>query len=253
MIGPLIVLGQVLYSRYALGAAPPMLLILSLAIVDFLTWLAVKFRAQWLAPAAGFALCALLLLPAMQAMMLQARNWSRQEMAARDRYQYVTGWTCGIGAKQAADYLRAVARMHPVVVITGPEWGPPADVIWAYLEGTPNVTLYWREHEPQRKILTPEADGRFLLGRDKWKSDWPEPVNIPDDAIIYYAINHPFHRRDDVDVPADRHLTAAGNIVEGVAVYFPSRPVQTPESQGESVMLLLVDKNEQLTPILPAE
>ena len=55
----------------------------------------------------------------MKEMATQSSNWWEQTLTARDRYQYITGWTQGYGTRQAVvTFLKTWAKDKPVVVIT---------------------------------------------------------------------------------------------------------------------------------------
>ena len=259
IIAPLILFGQVMYARSTrLGAAPPLLLLLSLAIVDFLTWLADKSQKPWPAPAVEIR-------PLRPFSFYPPCNPSCSSPATgRVRKWLVATATNTSPAldlrsrrpdKPSNISAAPLLKVNPVRRHHRPRMGParrrPLGLSRPHPQTSPSSGA---TTNPNRKSLTPQPDGTYLLGRDKWKNLAPESVHIPDNAMIYYSINNPFHRRDDVDLPAQDHLAAAGNEVEGLTIYFPDHPVETPQGDGESVMLLLLKrKNEQLPPTQPAQ
>jgi 4-amino-4-deoxy-L-arabinose transferase-like glycosyltransferase len=188
MLGPVIVLGNVVYSRYVLAGAPALLIAAAYFVAEVLTWaLSTRLWPVLTWTGAGVILAAILLLPLRQ-IVLQATRWWEQTLTAADRAQYITGWTSGRATQKALTFLKGYAAGGEVVVITDNGWGLPADAAWVALEGTPHVRLYYKTGASESPILMPSAEhpGAFMLRKDKWLYTPPEPVEIPADASVLF-------------------------------------------------------------------
>lgn len=151
-IVPLIAFGAVTWPRYALAAVPPLLLMTALA--------AGRLRAAPLL---------ILLLSAwpIRDTTRQISDWRTQTLVPLDRWQHVTGWPAGYATQRAIEYLR---RQPRATIITGAEWGLPADAVWLALDG--RHTLRW-------------ADGASSeLLTNKWLPAAP-PAPIPADGPLF--------------------------------------------------------------------
>ena len=57
----------------------------------------------------------------------QVFDWRHQRLVAQDYSQYINGWTDGYAVTHAIQVIKRVSVTGPIVVITGDEWGLPAD------------------------------------------------------------------------------------------------------------------------------
>jgi 4-amino-4-deoxy-L-arabinose transferase-like glycosyltransferase len=192
MLGPIILLGNVVYSRYVLAGAPVVLiaaayfvaevlgLVLSTRVSPVITW-----------SAAGAMLVAVLLLPLRQ-VALQATAWWQQDFTQTDRAQYVTGWTNGLATQKALKFIAGYAASGgKVVLITDNGWGLPADAAWVYLEHLPNLEIYYKTGATDSPLLTPAPEGggggeHFLLRKDKWLYTPEQAVEISPEASVLF-------------------------------------------------------------------
>ncbi len=214
MLGPIIFLGNVVYSRYILAGAVILLIPAAWLVADLLS---LAFSLPRAAAPIGWTLTPILLagllfLP-FRDIGRQINSWAHQTLTPRDRYQYLTGWTSGQAAMGAIHALQRVAREShaPIVVITDTAWGLPADAAWVYLSPLPNVHVYFtsRTEEP---LLIPDTQPSpapssapaspsapvhvYWLLPDKWLFLPQRPVYIPPNAGIFYITNDPIHASD---------------------------------------------------------
>lgn len=171
---PLIVFGSNVYSRYFLaGAAPVLLLAACLAAL----------------PRVHLAVAVVVLLslwPARE-VWLQLTNWREMTLTSEDRRQYVTGTMAGETTEKAIAWLRARADRGPFTLLTGREWGVPADAVWIAFHDDPRVRL------------------RFLVDSVPYDTKWspyssPAPV---DEKLPVYGV---FRGRQGDGIPAvERH------------------------------------------------
>ena len=189
MLGPVVALGNVIYSRYTLAGAIPLLvsgayLLVELVEVAFtLRW---PLGIAWTVVAAFFG--GVLIMP-IQELGRQQNNWTQQTLTARDRYQYVTGWPAGKAAMRAVNFLKEEVSKGPVVVITDDGWGTPSDAMWAYLRSERNIKLYYVTGAEEHGILR-QADAtgtRFLLKGDKWSYTPEVAVAIGPEERIWFV------------------------------------------------------------------
>ena len=203
MLAPLIFMGTVMRSRYALAGVIPLLLALAYMLADILGWLlSGKLPAAlgWIA--ATLLMVGLLAWPAFD-LHLQLTNWQGQPLVAADRAQYLTGWSAGSGVRAVIQTVRRVAADgDPLVIITDDGWGTPSDALWVYLQDLPNVQMAYindlevkndeRAREAStRPILLPAAaaaDGtaRYWLRQDKYRYTAAVPLAIPAGVTVLY-------------------------------------------------------------------
>lgn len=193
LAGPLVLVGSTLFSRYGLPAATVLLLAAACALAEFLTMLATA-RRRWLIAVAGPGLILLTFGWGLSEIARQSTRWQHQTLLAQDRYWYTTGWTAGSAAMQALEGLQRTAdRGEEMVVLTGAEWGLPADWVWAGLQGRQNVHLFWVDWAGSGPLLRRQADGRYLLRPDKWTYAAARPVALPPGALVYYVCGDPVY------------------------------------------------------------
>ena len=259
LIGPLILLGTVSFSRYALTGVLPLLVIGAYAVVDFLGWVLQTSNSKSLTWASAAILAAALLLLPLRDLRLQAAQWQDQTLVggtgvASDRYQYITGWTAGLGAQEAADFIKEMSRDRKVVVITqAGVWGNPADALWAYLENRSHLLLFCVDvHEkPADQRTPPSTDdpyvtpilqrgshGGYLLRRRKWSYLPPEEFRLPAGAWVVVAVNDPVHAAGGM--PATDYLRRwqSGEVTQTQS--FPDPPLVSRDQHGEQVLLWIV-------------
>jgi hypothetical protein len=187
MLGPVIILGNVLYSRYALAAVPPLLIAAGYFVAELLSFaLASRFSPVFTWSAAGVMLAAIILLPLRQ-LALQATSWWQQTLTVADRAQYITGWTSGLSTRKALTFIEGYAAGGKVVLITDDGWGLPADAAWVTFDGSPMVQVYYKNGATESPLLTPgPALDTFMLRKDKWLYTPAEPVRLPPDATVLF-------------------------------------------------------------------
>jgi len=64
----------------------------------------------------------------------------------------------GYGIREAVEFLEAQATQGPFVVLTTPNWGPPGDAIFPYLNEKRGIRVYdawWMQLSPDHPILPP--------------------------------------------------------------------------------------------------
>ncbi len=185
-LGPPLVLGNVIYSRYLLAGVPPLLLAAAYLLCELIGFLFLRFDQKiavaWWGTIVLFAL--MILLP-MWEIGRQARQWWNQTLTAQDNYQYVSGWPAGSATREAIIHLADLATVGPVIVITNNGWGTPADAVWVYMSRMRNVTLYYSDHA---EVLTPGSQpGTYSLRRDKWLFPPYQDVRFPPQVPVLYV------------------------------------------------------------------
>ena len=128
MTVPLILFAASAYSRYMVSAAAPLLLLVACGLATLPRRLAARLRGV-LARA-----------PAPE-VWLQDTDRSGQRLTAQDRGQYITGRPAGAATEEAIAWLRARAAQGRIALLTGDEWGVPADAVWLAFSGDPRVQL----------------------------------------------------------------------------------------------------------------
>lgn len=213
ILGPVVVLGNVVYSRYELAGAVPLLVAAGWLAADALSLaFLMKGRAG---AAAAWALTAavvigLLALP-LREIGRQASDWRHQTLGHQDRYQYLTGWTSGNATMAAVKFIQRLSAelaARPVqgmgggvVVVTDTAWGLPADAAWVYLSPLTGVRVYWTSRSGEAILIPVDAEAahgqrQFWLRPEKWLFLPQQPVAIPENAVVLYLTNDPIHASD---------------------------------------------------------
>jgi hypothetical protein len=194
MLGPVIMMGNVIYSRYVLAGVPPLLIVGACLVTEVLVWIVSRRGPAWVTwTVAGLVLAGLLILP-LREIGNQAKYWSKQVLTQQDRYQYITGTTSGLAVRSAIQAIERDAREGPLVVITDAGWGNPADAAWVYLSRNPNVKLYWRNPEQDGPVILQRARSDpdvVLLRKDKFLFGKPEPVKLEEGVPVFLLTQEP--------------------------------------------------------------
>ena len=251
MVGPLVLVADVAYSRYALGGVVPLLVALGLALTDIMGRILSaerrtdrggnSARAWWRWGLAGGLLVLMLAWPAWE-IHLQNRHWRTQTLVAADRYQYITGWTGGQATMAAVRSLMVTAPGRPIVVITSNAWGNPADAVQLYLRLRPNTQVYYVDWLGREPILRPLGAGvggedTYRLRADKWLYLPERAVVLPEDMPVYYITADPVYTPDPV--PALELLGKKDHLVAGPWYFKNPRDILDKEPQDQVVVVRL--------------
>jgi 4-amino-4-deoxy-L-arabinose transferase-like glycosyltransferase len=187
-MGPVVLLANVIFSRYVLAGVPPFLVAAAFFVGDLLGILFTKYERKpaipWLTTAFLFFA---LLFPSLIELGRQAAHWPAQTLTARDNYQYISGWPAGRASQRAVSWLLETASAGKLIVITDNGWGTPADALWVYLSGRENIQLYYTD---RGRILDPTEGppgGEAWLRPNKWLFPPYEKVAFPPDVPILYV------------------------------------------------------------------
>jgi 4-amino-4-deoxy-L-arabinose transferase-like glycosyltransferase len=237
MLGPVILLGNVVYSRYILAGVPPLLFAAGYLLTDATAGLLQQAAARPLHAwsAAAILWSAAILWPILD-LGKQSTRWHQQTLTASipgvrgDQYQYVHGWTSGLATKKAITYIQNLAKNGPLAIITDNAWGTPADAFWVYLTGNPNVILYYTD---DRAIFRPGREtGSVLLKDNKWLFPAERQVWLPTDIPVLYITNDPVHS-GNADIPAETYFHDANPNLRKWATFYG-----IDGAKGEGVTLL---------------
>jgi hypothetical protein len=188
-MGPVVLLANVIFSRYVLAGVPPFLIAAAFLVGDVLGVLFTRFARRPAIPWAAAVLLffALLFVPLVE-IGKQASRWWEQRLTARDNYQYVSGWPAGRATEKAIVELLKLSMSGPIVVITDNGWGTPADAVWVYLSDRPNIQLYYTDRE---RILDPVSEppgaGGYWLRMNKWLFPPYQKVTLPRNVPVLYV------------------------------------------------------------------
>lgn len=98
-----------------------------------------------------------------------------------------SGPAAGHGIREAADYLRREARQGPLTVLTDPIWGPPADAIFAFLNGRDGIRVHeawWTTITPDHPILPPVPVELVKSQYERVPGGWLDPGQL---GRVYYV------------------------------------------------------------------
>ncbi len=235
LLAPLILMGNVVYSRYALTPVIPLLILLAYFLTDVAAIIGALIGPRIGALAGGITLV-LAITQGVHDINIQIFDWPHQRLIAKDHYQYINGWTAGTATTAAINDILNIAATHPVVVLTGEEWGLPADALWVYLENKPNIQIYYVDDLIHQPILRPaEHPGTFFVRDDKWLFKDPIVAQFPTDAEICYVSGDPVHKPDGM--PAEE-LLQKHNKFEKMIHFYNLQPTGKPSDDGVKVFIL---------------
>jgi 4-amino-4-deoxy-L-arabinose transferase-like glycosyltransferase len=126
-------IAKVYTARYVLFTVPFLLIFAAYA----LTWVFLSLKSKLLAVV---VLVLIFFFPVYQ-LALFLVSPQKAWLPANERSGYLEIWTAGYGIKEAADYLKTVARSQKVLVGTEGYFGTLPDGLQLYLEGVPNITI----------------------------------------------------------------------------------------------------------------
>lgn len=214
MLGPVIVLGSVVYSRYVLAGGAVLVVIAGWAAADLLSLaFAIPRKGRWAGWLAAVAILAGMSWMAVREIGRQINHWQQQTLNRKDTYQYLTGWSAGKATMDAIKEIARVARLgqEQFVVITDTAWGLPADAAWVYLKDFSNVRLYWTSRSGEPILIpagAPYPADTYWLRPEKWLFLPQEPVHIEPGTRVFYMTNDPVVPSD----PAHRATKVLGKL-----------------------------------------
>ncbi|HYT33135.1 MAG TPA: hypothetical protein VEO37_11105 [Thermoanaerobaculia bacterium] len=238
---PFLPFATVAVPRYAVTVVPPLLL--AAAFLFDRVVRGIRRHVGGAFPgraAAAVAILALLAWP-LVSIADQDTRWDRQRLVRADRWQYVSGWPCGLASRRAADFLRARAAADPIVVITTESLGTPNDVVWTYLDRTRNVSLFFAPWALEAPILRPVSgqSDRFLLNadlHDLWYRK--EVVTVRSDVPILFVSMDPYPMPDGKTASAESLLRPRNREMHEVA-RFENIPMDLPHRVDSVVVYKL--------------
>jgi hypothetical protein len=238
---PFVPFATVAVPRYAVTVVPPLLLAAAFLLdrmvrgIRGLVGGAIPGRA-----AVAVVILALLAWP-LVSIADQDTRWDRQWLVRADRWQYVSGWPCGLASRQAVDFLRALAGANPIVIITTESLGTPNDVVWTYLDRTRNVSLFFAPWALEAPILRPAPGqpGRFFVNadlHDLWYRK--EVVSVRPDVPILFVSMDPYPKPDGETASAESLLRPRNPQMQEVA-RFENIPMDLPHRVDSVVVYRL--------------
>jgi 4-amino-4-deoxy-L-arabinose transferase-like glycosyltransferase len=227
---PFVPFATVAVPRYALTAVPPLLLAAALLLDRVVQGIRRLGGGGFPGRAAAAVVILALLAWPLVSIADQDTRWNRQRLVRADRWQYVSGWPCGLASRRAAAFLRARAATGPIVVITTESLGTPNDVVWTYLDRTRNVSLFFAPWALDAPILrpVPGQPDRFLLNTDLHDLWYRKGVMFvrPDVPILFVSMD-PYPMPDGKTASADSLLRPRNPQLQEVA-RFENIPMDLP-------------------------
>lgn len=198
MLGPLLLLGSVVRSRYAVAGAVPLVIMASYVLADGLTmvavWMARRGSSGW--EIGGVVVGLLVIVMGLGVVRVsQQVFWPYAEaMTDAEDYEYRTGWTAGLATTAAVKFLSR-PELGKVAVITTNGWGP-ADALWVYLTRIPKLRVYYVDDHTEKPILRKvggavkeEGTGggveAYWMKSDKWLYEPERAVTLPEMPIVF--------------------------------------------------------------------
>jgi hypothetical protein len=227
--------------RYAVTVVPPLLLAAAFLLDRVVRGVGRLVGGAFPARAAAAVVILALLAWPLVSIADQDTRWNRQRLVRADRWQYISGWPCGLASRRAVDFLRARAATGPIVVVTTESLGTPNDVVWTYLDRTRNVSLFFAPWALDAPILrpVPGQPDRFLLNanlHDLWYRK--EVVSVRPDVPILFVSMDPYPMPDGKTTSAESLLRPRNPQLREVA-RFENIPMDLPHRVDSVVVYQL--------------
>ena len=171
-------------SRYVFAHTWPLLL--SIALV------AETMHAPW----RYFLVLLLLPLPVRSAELLV---WPRRYVHPADAKEFLgSGPYAGFGIAEAISLLRAESTSGPLVVLTDPIWGTPADAVFAYLNGRNRIRVFdawWMQISADQPIL---PAGPMEVMKSQYERVAAGTVDFSEPRRVFYVTDTNYNGPDVV-------------------------------------------------------
>jgi 4-amino-4-deoxy-L-arabinose transferase-like glycosyltransferase len=182
----IVLVGQIIFSRYFLIIVPPLVILTGWALVE----LAKKISKLLNTERVNFFLFVLLICVVSEGIGFSqniGKNPLKLLLPNVDRYQYLTGHGSGVGIKEAAKFLKSKSKKNPIYILTPRSQGNHQECILVYLWNKPNINIIPALGWPKQKILFP-ADTSFpiIAGKNQLKSLNRE--NVGDFGRIFFIL-----------------------------------------------------------------
>ena len=233
LLGPIAVFGGVLFPRYAVAAAIPLLLALACAVASWLETLVARSRALAAVGVAGSA--ALFALPIADCLR-QIRDPLQARWVAEDRAQFVEGWTAGAAVEEAERFLRGIRG--EVVVVDVVSLVLPNLALDVRLKGSPGVRTYFAEWPGLLDDLRQAwpVSRRLHLRTDyrPWKP--ASEVTVPDRTAVFVVSPDPVYSAAD---PAASVASLLGELDRTIAESRRFENPPSPSGEPEAGIMVL--------------
>jgi hypothetical protein len=177
---PLVLFATILFPRYGLLAAIPLLLVAAWLLAE-----AVRRLAKRSLPvAAPLLLVGVLAWPA-ASLIRQSGDFRRANLVAIDRSQYISGWTAGYAVREAIGFIEQASRVRPVIVINVASDAYPNLAVAVFFERNPRVRVYHADVGALASSVESWRRARQLFGRSDFRYTQPlETVAVPDGTDV---------------------------------------------------------------------
>ncbi len=205
-----LVLSKIYPMRWAFPHFWPFLAVIGLAAADlwgrFLQPMGPTLRRHAILALAGLVVAGPMLYQA-QGIVREPHHFLHP---ADSRYYHRSHAYSGFGNSEAVDYLLKEARNGPLVLLTDPIPGPPADAMFAYLNQRNGIRVYealWTELAPDHPILPP---GPIEIMRSRYEREKVGVLDFSKVSRVFYVTDSYYHSEEAVrDRQKDALLVAS--------------------------------------------
>jgi hypothetical protein len=123
----------------------------------------------------------------------------RRNLCSSDSNQFLGSHPyAGFGSLEAAHFLKGEAMRKPFTLLTDPYWGPPADVMFAYLNKRYGICVYeaWWLQLPGRVRILPV--GRTYTVKSDYQRIRDKIVDFPTLGRVLYVTHTMYFSKEDV-------------------------------------------------------
>ena len=211
----LILIGQILFSRYIVFSIPPALVIASISMLYFREKSGEKFNKIKGNKLLANGVIALFFIPMILLDYGVIMHPVKADFIEQDHFQYVSGWPSGYGIKETVEYLKGKAKEKPLTLFLTTIWGHPNDSLTLYLKNEPNIKIY-EAHWWYKSPIVPGNVNYAQIGKSKYLREVTETINFRELKETYFVT-------DSNKSPGKEFLMTNRNFYKVATFYKPGK------------------------------
>ena len=162
--------GKVLYPRFVLFMAMPLLVLAA----SFINWVMESVRQ----PVLKWIIIAAICVPSMYVSYGVIYNISEAKIPKSDLGQYVNDWPSGLGTKEVVGFLQEESKQGPIAVYTEGTFGLFPYALEIYLVNNKNIEIHglWPPSKtlpPEMKTSAAEKPTYYVANQTQIQPEWP--------------------------------------------------------------------------------
>ncbi|MDH3973744.1 MAG: glycosyltransferase family 39 protein [Deltaproteobacteria bacterium] len=211
----LMLIGQILFSRYIVFAIPSALVIASISMLYlreklFVIFHKFPFRGLW-----ANGVISLFFIPMLILDYGVIMNPVKAAFIPQDHFQYVSGWPSGYGISEAAQYLKEKAKEQPITLFLTTMWGHPNDSLIINLRNERNIRIY-EAHWWYKAPIVPGNVGYAQMGKSKY-------LKVVEGTLDFSELKETYFATDSEKSPEMEFLGQNRNFYKVASFFKPGK------------------------------